>query len=61
MPVSVKATSAGDRHQERTFKQWLNQCHTELDKSITFEQLADEEVQVQLLTDPCAVQQCLSV
>ena len=37
---------AGDRHQERTFRHWLTQCHTELDKSIRFEQLADAGVQV---------------
>ena len=37
---------AGDRHQDRKFKEWLTQCHATLDKSVAFEVLADAAVQV---------------
>lgn len=55
---------AGDRHQERIFKDWLIHCHSTLDKSIRFEQLADADVQActlqaqppsTLLLQPCSV------
>lgn len=42
---SLDVANAGDRNQERTFKQWLTKCHTELDKSIRFEKLADDDIQ----------------
>lgn len=35
----------GERHQERIFKDWLAKCHRELDKTIKFEEIADEETQ----------------
>ena len=52
---SLDVAHAGDRNQERTFKQWLTKCHTELDKSIRFEKLADDDIQArfQLLALTC--------
>ena len=42
----VTSLPAGDRHQDRKFKEWLTQCHATLDKSVAFEVLADAAVQV---------------
>lgn len=43
---NVMWSSAGDRHQEKRFRDWLVKCHSELDKSLRFEALADTAVQV---------------
>ena len=42
----IHAVTAGDRNQERKFKDWLGKCHSQLDKSLRFVQLADAEAQV---------------
>ena len=50
----VFSLPAGDRHQDRKFKEWLTQCHATLDKSVAFEVLADAAVQVcAAYTVPC--------
>ena len=50
---------AGDRHQDRKFKEWLTHCHATLDKSVAFEVLADAAVQVcAACTEP--TYQCLA-
>ena len=36
---------AGDRLQEKKFREWLAKCHSQLDKSLRFENLADSTVQ----------------
>ena len=38
--------AAGDRNQERKFREWLGKCHSQLDKSLHFGHLADPSVQV---------------
>jgi len=39
---------AGDRNQERKFRDWLGKCHSQLDKSLRFDQLADPAAQVSI-------------
>ena len=36
----------GERQMEAKFKQWLQRCHSTLDKSVRFEALADARTQV---------------
>ena len=42
----VVALPAEDRSQERLFKEWITNCHANLDKEIRFERPASEELQV---------------
>lgn len=41
----LAAAVPGERNIEKSFKTWLGKCHAHLDKSIHFEQLADNAVQ----------------
>ncbi|KAL0055144.1 hypothetical protein WJX82_007626 [Trebouxia sp. C0006] len=41
----LAAAVPGDRNQERNFREWLTKCHSQLDKSLRFMQLADAAVQ----------------
>ena len=47
----------GDRNQERKFREWLSKCHSQLDKSLRFMQLADAAVQA-CNQHACAFVQC---
>ena len=40
-----KLALAGEPGMEKAFREWLQRCHTELDKSLRFEELAEPEAQ----------------
>ena len=42
----IVALPAEDRSQEKLFKEWITNCHANLDKEIRFERPASEELQV---------------
>ncbi|KAL3158051.1 hypothetical protein ABBQ32_011660 [Trebouxia sp. C0010 RCD-2024] len=41
----LAAAVPGDRLQEKKFREWLVKCHSQLDKSLRFENLADATIQ----------------
>jgi hypothetical protein len=43
----LAAAVPGERQMEAKLRQWLQRCHTTLDKSVRFEALADSHTQVQ--------------
>ena len=43
---ALAAAVPGERQMEAKFRQWLQRCHTTLDKSVRFEALADSRTQV---------------
>ena len=55
--ISIIIIIAGDRNQERKFREWLSKCHSQLDKSLRFTQLADAAVQA-CNQHACAFVQC---
>jgi hypothetical protein len=46
---------AGERSQEKVFRDWITSCHKDLDKVTRFEKLAGPELQASLfsLHTPC--------
>ena len=55
--VIIITIITGDRNQERKFREWLSKCHSQLDKSLRFMQLADAAVQA-CTQHACAFVQC---
>lgn len=47
--MDISCFASGERAQEKLFKEWLTQCHRDLDKVTRFEKIAKTIIQVNQL------------
>lgn len=60
LALLLESASPTDRQLEKRFKEWLAKCHKELDRTIKFEALCSQAIQVGVAACLPALPDCLT-
>jgi hypothetical protein len=60
LSLLLESGSPADRQLEKRFKEWLVKCHKELDRTIKFEALCSQAIQVCVQCRWCELKLCIS-